>query len=1139
MYNHREIEKKWQEYWKENNTFKTSNTSLKPKFYCLDMFPYPSGAGLHVGHPEGMTANDIVARYKHAKGHNVLHPMGWDAFGLPAENYAIKTGVHPRITTNENIATFKRQIQSLGFSYDWEREIDTTDPEYFKWTQWIFLKLFEAGLAYEQDLPINYCPSCKTGLANEEVLSDFSCERCGNQVEKKKIRQWVLAITKYADRLLSDVDDLDWPEGIKDMQRNWIGKSEGCEFELKKAGDESKAIRVYTTRVDTVFGMTYAVIAPDHADVGKFISEENRIECEAYISKANKQSDQDRTADDKEKTGVFTGSYVINPYNGEQVQLWIADYVLGNYGTWAVMAVPAHDERDFEFAKKYDLEIKYSIWVKNIAELEYVDVEQSGWKPNITLEDIILKEDILVVIPTEEYSIPVTWYWFLVNSWEFDGLTSQEAKEKFTQLAQEQGFGHKKTNYKLRDWLFSRQRYWGEPIPLIHVDSDDVRALPRVTSLDDAMEAGKAYVLKTQANSESDQRTLCSKGQEKSLVIDGKIVSKIYSGIYNDIICDYELPLKLPEVDEYQPSGDGTSPLTKVDDFVDVTLASNLSGKRETNTMPQWGGSCWYFLRFMDCKNPEDLVWSEIEKYWGSVDSYVGGAEHAVLHLLYARFWHKFLFDIGVVSTSEPFQRLRNQGMILGMSYRNSAGKLIANDMMEEKDGKYFDIETGEELEKIPAKMSKSLKNVINPDEIVEKYGADTLRMYEMYMADFKDAAPWDTSSIVWVRRFLDKVSSLFLEDGSRDAKSDDEAMKVLHKTIKKVEQDIENYKFNTAIAQMMICINAGEPKDTEKKQQWRKAFIQLLHPFAPHMAEECWDKITSPIEGYSKIYFATNNTSKIERAQKLFSEIYSKAIVEKYSDIIEVEETGETSLECALQKLEVYKWKEIDAPIAVADTSVYFENADFDFEPTKVKRTALELAGKKESDLSVEEIAELMIDYYQAKAKEAGWKLNYHYIDSWAVLYPNGEIKTLEYRREYILTDIRKGELKPYFPMSALYVSKYTGKRHHESTDEDFFVEFAGQTEALSELFGYQGNSIFFSPWPEYDEAMTVDSEVTIGVQVLGKLRGEIQISLWEDKESVLEKAKNLESVAKWLEGKNLVKEIYVPGKIVNLVVK
>ena len=510
--------------------------------------------------------------------------MGWDAFWLPAENYAIKTWTHPRITTDQNISNFKKQINKLGFSYDWDREIDTTDPKYYKWTQWIFLKLFEKGLAYEQDLPINYCPSCKTGLANEEVLNDFTCERCWEKVEKRKIRQWVLAITKYADRLLKDVDRLDWPEGIKDMQKNWIWKSEGCEFEMKKSWDDSKSIRVYTTRIDTVFGMTYAVLAPDHKDVEDFISDECRKECEKYISDSLKQSDQDRTADNKEKTWVFTGSYIVNPFNGQEVPLWIWDYVLGNYGTWAVMSVPAHDERDFEFAMKYDLEIKQSI----VNQEENVDVQAKAF----------------------------TEYWILIDSWQFTWMISEEAKSKMSEFATEQWFGHKKVNYKLRDWLFSRQRYWGEPIPLIHLSNIDIEDLPKEKCDDAWVKDGDI------------------------LMIWDKEFSKIYDGLYGKIVCDYNLPLELPEVDEYEPAWDGHSPLVKVDDFVNVKLAENLYWKRETNTMPQWGWSCWYYLRFMDPTNDDDLVNKDVVNYWWEVYSYVGWAEHALLHLLYSIFWH-------------------------------------------------------------------------------------------------------------------------------------------------------------------------------------------------------------------------------------------------------------------------------------------------------------------------------------------------------------------------------------------------------------------------------------------------------------------------------------------------------------------
>ena len=834
MYIHKEIEQKWQNYWEKNKTFKVENDFTKPKYYTLDMFPFPSGAWLHVGHPEWMTANDIIARYKTTKWFNVLHPMWWDAFWLPAENYAIKTGTHPSITTKENINNFRKQIKALGFSYDWDREVNTTDSKYYKWTQWIFLKLFEKGLAYEQDLPINYCPSCKTGLANEEVLNDFTCERCGTKVEKKKIRQWVLAITKYADRLLKDVDKLDWPEGIKEMQRNWIGKSEGCEFTLKKSDDESKSIWVYTTRIDTVFGMTYTVLAPDHKSVSDFITIEQKELCEKYIEDSAKKSDQDRTQDDKEKTWVFTGSYVINPFNWKEVPLWIWDYVLWNYGTGAVMAVPAHDVRDFAFAKKYNLEI--------IESISWWDISENAF----------------------------TNLWTLTNSWEFNWLSSKEAQTKLTEYAEKNNFWTKKINYKLRDWLFSRQRYWGEPIPLVHCD--------------------KCWIV-----------------AEK----------------------EENLPILLPETDNFEPSGDGTSPLSKIDSFVNCTCPQcGWAGKRETNTMPQWGGSCWYYLRYMDPNNSDMLVDPNVEKYWWQVDSYVGWAEHAVLHLLYARFWHKFLFDIWVVSNDEPFYRLRNQGLITAHSYQNEQGKLIANDLVEEKNWKYFDTETWEELKQVVAKMSKSLKNVINPDDIVDEYGADSLRLYEMYMAEFKDSAPWDTKGIVWVRRFLEKSERLFWAEAKVSTEDDNTTMKLVHKTIKKIESDIENYKFNTAIASLIILVNNWLPKDNKLQAEWKNIFIRILHPFAPHLAEELWERI----------------------------------------------------------------WKK---------------------------------------------------------------------------------------------------------------------------------------------------DSVFNSIWPEFDEKMTIDDTIKIAVQVLGKVRWTIEINKDEEKDSVLEKARTNEDVTKWLEWKNLVKEIYVPGKIVNLVIK
>ncbi len=824
-YDHIGIEQKWQKYWEENKTFKTPNESSKPKKYILDMFPYPSGAGLHVGHPKWYTATDIVSRYYHATGYNVLHTMGFDAFGLPAENHAIKTGTHPSITTAQNTQVFTEQLKWLGFSYDWDRLVDTTDPEYYKWTQWIFLELFKKWLAYEQDLPINYCPSCKTGLANEEVLSDNTCDRCGTKVERRPIRQWVLKITEYADRLLSDIDALDWPEGIKEMQRNWIGKSEGCEFMMKKSDDETKSISVYTTRVDTVFGMTYAVLAPDHPSVDDFITAEQRTECDTYIEWVKWKSDLERTNEGKEKTGVWTGSYVINPYNNESVPLWIADYVLGSYGTGAVMAVPAHDERDFAFAKKYNLKV--------ICSIEPAET----FPPNSSAED---QADFFhALYYTNTVCFPRDGK--LCHSWEFDGIISAEARKIFSEKAESEGFGKKKVNYKLRDWLFSRQRYWGEPIPLIHLNHEDLKQIPHIKNMSEATDMSLAYILKRDAHEWEDTRWVtCGSGKVRELIIDGKVFSKIYDGITGKIIIDSHLPLTLPEVEKYEPAGDGQSPLATVPDWVNVKLADNLAGKRETNTMPQWGGSCWYYLRYMDNKNPDALASQEALNYWGMVDEYVGGAEHAVLHLLYARFWHKVLFDIGVVPHAEPFQKLTNVGMILAYAYERLDGWLVAVDLVEERDGKYFEKETGKEVKQVVAKMSKSLKNVVNPNDIVREHGADTLRLYEMSMSGFTDTAPWNPDAIIGVRRLLDKAYSMVIE-WKNPAKDDMKAMKLLHKTIKKVGEDIREYKFNTAIAALQILLNEGIPVDEEFKLEWKTAFAILLHPFAPHMAEELY----------------------------------------------------------------------------------------------------------------------------------------------------------------------------------------------------------------------------------------------------------------------------------------------------------
>ena len=666
-----ETEPKWQKYWAENKTFAVTEDPSFPKekrAYVLDMFPYPSGAGLHVGHPEGYTATDIYCRYLRMNGFNVLHPMGFDSFGLPAENYAIQTGTHPAITTEKNINTFRRQIRSLGFCYDWDREISTCDPDYYHWTQWIFEKLYEKDLAYESQAPINWCPHCKTGLANEEV-KEGKCERCGSQVEKKNIRQWVLKITAYAQRLLDDLDLVDWPESVKLMQRNWIGKSEGASVLFQVKGlenDPDGKLEVFTTRCDTLFGATYMVISPEHPLVAKLTTKENEKAVKDYIAEAAKKSDLDRTDLAKEKTGVFSGSYAINPVNGKEIPIWIADYVLISYGTGAIMAVPAHDTRDWEFAKKFNLPII------EVLKSE-VDVQEQAWT-----EDGIH-----------------------VNSGFLDGLNKADAIEKMIAFLEERKIGHKMINFKLRDWIFSRQRYWGEPIPLIHCPHCGTVLVP-----------------------------------------------------------EDELPLTLPEVQSYQPSGTGESPLANIDSWVNCKCPKcGAPAKRETNTMPQWGGSCWYYLRYIDPKNPKAFVDPEKEKYWMPVDLYIGGTEHAVLHLLYARFWHKVLFDLGLVSTPEPFARLVNQGMITSFAYQRANKSLVpADQVIENADGTFTDKETGEKLERVIAKMSKSLKNVINPDEVIAQYGADTMRMYEMFMGPLQVSKPWSTTGIAGVWRFIDRI---------------------------------------------------------------------------------------------------------------------------------------------------------------------------------------------------------------------------------------------------------------------------------------------------------------------------------------------------------------------------------------------
>lgn len=720
VFSHRNVEKKWQQYWEQNKTFKTSEDEGKKKFYALDMFPYPSGAGLHVGHPEGYTATDILSRMKRMQGYNVLHPMGWDAFGLPAEQYALDTGNDPAEFTEKNIQTFRRQIKSLGFSYDWDREVNTTDPDYYKWTQWIFTKLYEHGLAYIDEVAVNWCPALGTVLANEEVI-DGKSERGGHPVERRPMKQWVLRITAYAERLLSDLEELDWPESIKEMQRNWIGRSEGAEVTFGIEGHD-ETFTVFTTRPDTLYGATYAVLAPEHKLVDLITTDAQKEAVAAYLEQAKHKSDLERTDLAKEKTGVFTGAYAINPVNGERLPIWIADYVLISYGTGSIMAVPAHDERDYEFAKTFDLPIKQVIAGGDISKEAY-----AGDGAHI-------------------------------NSEFLDGLNKEQAIAKMIEWLVENGKGNRKVTYRLRDWLFSRQRYWGEPIPIIHLEDGTMKVVP-----------------------------------------------------------EEELPVILPKTKEIKPSGTGESPLANITDWINIVdPVTGQKARRETNTMPQWAGSCWYFLRFIDPHNDKALADPEKLKEWLPIDIYIGGAEHAVLHLLYSRFWHKFLYDIGVVPTKEPFQKLFNQGMILG--------------------------ENNE-------KMSKSKGNVVNPDDIINSHGADTLRLYEMFMGPLDASIAWSTKGLDGARRFLDRVYRLFVNDNGQLNEKIVDTSKVAgmertyHQTVKKVTEDYEGLRFNTGISQLMVFVNEAYKQEVLPKK-YMEDFVKMLSPITPHIAEELWEKL-------------------------------------------------------------------------------------------------------------------------------------------------------------------------------------------------------------------------------------------------------------------------------------------------------
>lgn len=719
-FSHQNIEQKWQRYWEENKTFKTEDDHSKEKFYALDMFPYPSGSGLHVGHPEGYTATDILSRMKRMQGYNVLHPMGWDAFGLPAEQFALDTGKHPNEFTQINIDNFRRQIKALGFSYDWDREISTTDPDYYKWTQWIFIQLYNKGLAYVDEVPVNWCQALGTVLANEEVI-DGKSERGGHPVERRPMRQWMLRITLYADRLLEDLEELDWPESIKDMQRNWIGRSEGAEISFAIDGTD-KQFEVFTTRPDTLFGATYAVFAPEHKLVDQLTTDIQKEAVDSYKKQISTKSDLERTELSKEKSGVFTGAYAINPANGAKLPIWIADYVLATYGSGAIMAVPAHDERDYEFARMFELPI--------IEVVEGGNIDQEAYTGDGTL----------------------------VNSDFLNGIKKQEAITKMIDWLEKRGNGTKKVTYRLRDWLFSRQRYWGEPIPIIHFEDGTMKPIP-----------------------------------------------------------ESELPLLLPKMKEIRPSGTGESPLANASDWLNVVdPETGRKGRRETNTMPQWAGSCWYYLRFIDPDNTEAIADPEKLKKWLPVDIYIGGAEHAVLHLLYARFWHKVLYDLGIVPTKEPFQKLYNQGMILG--------------------------ENNE-------KMSKSKGNVVNPDEIVLSHGADTLRLYEMFMGPLDASIAWSENGLDGARRFLDRIWRLFVTDEGKlnpiitDGAGTEELTRLYHKTVKKVTDNFAGLRFNVGISQLMVYINEGYKQKQLPKEQV-EGFVKLLAPIVPHLAEELWEKL-------------------------------------------------------------------------------------------------------------------------------------------------------------------------------------------------------------------------------------------------------------------------------------------------------
>ncbi|MBT4936803.1 leucine--tRNA ligase [Candidatus Peregrinibacteria bacterium] len=1054
-YDHKTIEKKWQKAWEKQKLFRAILDEKKEKYYVLDMFPYPSGAGLHVGHPEGYTATDIISHYKRKQGFNVLHPMGWDAFGLPAENYAIKTGIHPEKSTADNIATFTKQIKSLGFSYDWEREINTTDPDYYKWSQWIFLELYKKGLAYEKEMQMSWCSTCKIVAANEEVENGVH-ERCGNPVEKRNMKQWMFKITEYADRLLEDLDDLDWEERIKEMQRNWIGKSYGAEVKFKVEGLKFKVdIPVYTTRPDTLFGCTYMVLAPEHSLVKNIVTQGQKNKVEQYMSDALNKSEKERKQDEKEKTGVFTGSYAINPVNNKKVPIWIADYVLMGYGTGAIMAVPAHDERDNEFAKKYEIEI--------IEVIQDITGSHAKTFRNYTmiLDGVAKNSDFL------------------------NGLPTEEAIEKMIQWLEEKGFGKRQTNYKLRDWVFTRQRYWGEPIPLIHCEKCGVVPL----------------------NEE-------------------------------------DLPLKLPETNSYHPTEDGQSPLAKLEDWVS-TKCPKCSGtaKRETSTMPNWAGSSWYWLRFMDPKNSNKAWSKEAEKYWGMVDLYVGGAEHAVLHLLYARFWHKVLYDLGCVSNKEPFQKLRNQGMILAFSYKDENGKYYHPNEVWEENGEYYVIilhtplnsrdklhslvlvpsinrdtidscfseETKIPVSKQIEKMSKSKLNVVNPDEVVEEYGADTLRLYEMFMGPFEQTVVWDPKGIVGVYRFLEKVWKL----RDKVEKPKKKAI-IIHGFDSRSDSHWIPKLREKLISEGYYVLTPSMPNaDKPKYEEWKTVIdtlgvdentVLIGHSLGGGFIPRCLSDAQKKVD--SIVLVAPTYASKNPNIEKEFGKDFNEGLIKSLvSNIILIHSDKD--------------------PKVPSDS---FERYTKELSPKVINVPGGEHLGSSQLEKATEAVFSAVSLFSSASV-----------IPAEAGIHGDGLIKSLHKTIKKVREDTENFKFNTAISAMMVFVNEaLKEEKIHANIYEDLLQILNPYAPHITEeIWSELGHisSLVCKPLPQYNEEFCKEESITLAVQVNGKVRDTIEVEVGAAKEEILEKAKASENVQKYIES-GLKKEIYVPGKLVSLVV-